>query len=73
MNKKVSIAWPIIIAVVTVILGVALFNVSQENEKRRAIIDVACKHGTSQSQCEAAMEILMGMDPADIKKYGMGF
>lgn len=48
----------------------ALIAKDQENQKYKAIMDVACTKTYNAAHCQTGVDILMNMSPKEIKNYG---
>lgn len=70
-DREKTLTTLLIIAIISVIgLAGALIAMNQENDKYKAIMDVACQKTYNQKQCEASLDLLMDMSPEKIRAYG---
>lgn len=70
-DREKTLITLLIIAIINVIaFAGALIAKDQENQKYKAIMDVACQKTYNQKQCEASLDLLMDMSPEKIRAYG---
>lgn len=62
------------VLVMTVIGAIALAGAliakDQDNERYKAIMDVACDKTYNVTQCKAGLKVMMNMSPEEIRSYG---
>lgn len=69
-REKVLTTFLVIAIVGIIAIAGALIAKDQENEKYKAIMDVACQKTYNQKQCESGVDLLMDMSPEKIRAYG---
>lgn len=69
-DREKTLTTFLVIAVISIIgLAGALIVKNQENEKYKAITDIACKKTYNSRQCQASLDLLMDMSPEKIRTY----
>ena len=69
-REKVLITFLIILTIGVIGLAGALIAKNQENEKYKAIMEVACQKSYAPAQCDASLDLMMDMSPEKIRNYG---
>lgn len=70
-DREKTLTTFLVIAIVGIIaIAGALIAKDQENQKYKAIMDVACTKTYNAAHCQTGVDILMNMSPKEIKNYG---
>ena len=69
-REKGLTAVAVILALVAIGLGIALGIAIKEEEKYKAIMDVACVHSTNPTTCRRGVSMINSMSLEQIKSYG---
>lgn len=70
-NREKTLVVLIILATINIIVfTIALIVKNQENEKYKAILEVACQKSYAPTQCDASLDLMMDMSPEKIRNYG---
>lgn len=72
MNNREKVLTTFLVIAIMVIIAItgALIAKDQENQKYKAIMDVACTKTYNAAHCQTGVDILMNMSPKEIKNYG---
>ena len=69
-KEKIFLGTTVVLVVAFIAAIVGIINISQENRKLEAIIDMACNYSGDVTSCKRGIKMLKGMSTEDIENLG---